>query len=566
YREHPNLLAWSGWNEPRVSVCFCPHTLALYREWLKKKYGDLEQLSRAWSSEFPLYYDAWEEIQPQIDTGFEYGGYQPWLDWNAFCRRNRTDKFNLVYDAVRAEDKAHPIVSHLCGAYDADIFGREDIPGTSIYNYHGVQGRNEPPDVLLLRSLHWNSALMRTGYRPERPGDPYFWVLETEAGPHSWVHSLMPQTYSGRKMNARDMIFIGNGARCVLRWLYRSRVTDAQAGEFNLVGWDGSVTERAAEFGQLSRFINEHSDLFLNSTAATPDIAILADEHDKAALQTAEEINHKYSGCAEMLFSCLYHSGYRADPVNVRQVLAGALEQYRVLFVPFRPYVDADLAAVLKQFVARGGLLIAESPFATKDMRGVHWEKTPGSGLNEVFGAQVYDLEKLFEPCCGGMHALDFKAIIRPQGCAVEATFADGKPAIVSNQYGEGKAVLWASMLSHSYCWETGENLRAYLTRLLSDAGVQPDYRVKAEDADQIPETVFFCRNLPDGRQLLTVVHFSAKPGACTVTVNAAETAGITLVGSADADCLQRVAGNRINLRFQPYGWAVFTLDPNAHP
>ena len=37
YRDRPSLLAWSGWNEPRLSECYCRHTVALYREWLEKK-------------------------------------------------------------------------------------------------------------------------------------------------------------------------------------------------------------------------------------------------------------------------------------------------------------------------------------------------------------------------------------------------------------------------------------------------------------------------------------------------------------------------------------------------
>ncbi|HEX2948877.1 MAG TPA: beta-galactosidase, partial [Armatimonadota bacterium] len=460
YRSHPNLLAWAGWNEPRVSFCFCPHTLALYRNWLQEKYTDLEQLSRAWSTEFPLYFNSWDEVLPQIDTGFEFGGYLPWLDWNAFCDQNRTDKFNLIYDTIKAEDETHPVVSHLCGPYDADIFGREDVLGTSIYTYF-CEGnkRYEISDQELLRILHWFSALMRTGYRQERPGDKYFWVMETEAGPVSWVHGLMPRTYSGRKMNARDMLFIGNGARCVLRWLYRSRVTDAQAGEFNLVGWDGTVTERAAEYGSLGKFLNEHIDLFTTNTPHASSIAVLADDRKRVTLLQAEEIQHKYDGSENMLFTCLAHAGYQADPVCARQVLNGELSQYKVLFVPIRPYVDADLANQLELFVRNGGLLVVESPFATKNMNAIHWEKTPGAGLDKVFGAQVYDMEKLLEPDCGGVVALDFKAIVRPQDCSIEATFADGKPSIISHAYGKGKAVMFASIVSRPYTWGNGENL-----------------------------------------------------------------------------------------------------------
>jgi beta-galactosidase len=37
YKNHPALLAWSGWNEPRLPECHCANTLREYRLWLKNK-------------------------------------------------------------------------------------------------------------------------------------------------------------------------------------------------------------------------------------------------------------------------------------------------------------------------------------------------------------------------------------------------------------------------------------------------------------------------------------------------------------------------------------------------
>ena len=46
YKNRPSLIAWSGWNEPRLAECYCPHTIAAYREFLKKKYGSPFGLTR----------------------------------------------------------------------------------------------------------------------------------------------------------------------------------------------------------------------------------------------------------------------------------------------------------------------------------------------------------------------------------------------------------------------------------------------------------------------------------------------------------------------------------------
>ncbi|MEI2999600.1 MAG: beta-galactosidase [Victivallis sp.] len=180
---------------------------------------------------------------------FEAGGYRPFLDWREFTAWNRTCKFNLVRSWIRSADPDTPVISHMCWPGDADIFGEEDILGTSIYTIH-AQGKSDKEfPRMSSRPIRTSTFCRREGgFRRDPEG---FWVVETEAGPVSWVHNLVPRGYSPRKMNARDLLFVAHGARAVLRWLYRSRISDAQAGEFNLVGWDGRITDRAAAFGEL---------------------------------------------------------------------------------------------------------------------------------------------------------------------------------------------------------------------------------------------------------------------------------------------------------------------------
>jgi len=48
YSNEPNLIGWDCWNELRWNVnsdgfvCYCPFTKKKFREWLKEKYGDLD--------------------------------------------------------------------------------------------------------------------------------------------------------------------------------------------------------------------------------------------------------------------------------------------------------------------------------------------------------------------------------------------------------------------------------------------------------------------------------------------------------------------------------------------
>lgn len=175
----------------------------------------------------------------------------------------------------------------------------------------------------------------------------------------------------------------------MLRWLYRSRVSDAQAGEFNPVCRNGRITDRAAEFGRLVRFLNEHAELFSTHTADFSGVAIL-DSRDCGEIAAAEGYHNRYDSALNNLYNALLHAGIRPEYRNARQIREGALEteDIRALFIPFRPHIDPWMVEELRAFVKAGGTLIAESPFALKDTCGIHYEITPGQ-ITDLFGTQA---------------------------------------------------------------------------------------------------------------------------------------------------------------------------------
>ena len=66
---HENLAYWNTWQEIGYwsevfaggHACYCPHTLAHWRRWLRDEHGDLDALNRAWRTR----YRSWSDIQPE---------------------------------------------------------------------------------------------------------------------------------------------------------------------------------------------------------------------------------------------------------------------------------------------------------------------------------------------------------------------------------------------------------------------------------------------------------------------------------------------------------------------
>lgn len=569
YKDHPSLIAWSGWNEPRIAECYCEHTRKAYREWLRKKYGTLEQLAKAWSTEFPVRFRTWEDVYPQPAASFEAGGYLPYLDWHRFLEWNRTDKFHMIRSWIRETDPDTPVISHLCTPMHADIFGEEDILGTSVYTIHAQgKGGDFSPYEFVIRQ---NVQFITEGRRSTRQEPEGFWVVETEAGPVSWVHDLVPRSYSPRKMNARDMYLVAHGARAILRWLYRSRISDAQAGEFNLVGWDGRLTERAVEFGKLAKFLTDHSELFLHHTPDRSGVLIL-DSRDCDDLAVCEGYRYRYCDGTNRLYNALLHIGIRGEMCNVRQILSGILKEGKVLWIPFRPHVDAEMADVLREFVRNGGTLIVESPFAIKNTDGIHYEVTPGD-LVDVFGAQVYDMEKLYEGECSGIPAFDFRAKIEVKGGTVEGRFANGDPAIVTNRYGKGRTVLYGSLLSDAYqiskpfhsngnervlSSEEGERFLVELRKRMKESGVESGWELSDLPPEIRKNIQVIFRRLPNGDRLVFLLNMDEKENRfslCFPQVSTAQEIGSSEMGNATY-----YESGKLRVTLGEWGWTVLTV------
>lgn len=107
YRAHPGLGGYDVWNECNISrsYCYCPATIARFREWLAHKYGSPQEVGRAW---FRHSYASWEDV----DAPRHMGPYPESLDWLQFRIDNAYRLMRWRVDTIRAVDPEHPITAH----------------------------------------------------------------------------------------------------------------------------------------------------------------------------------------------------------------------------------------------------------------------------------------------------------------------------------------------------------------------------------------------------------------------------------------------------------------------
>lgn len=475
YADRDQLLAWMIWNEPASPFCYCPHTLARFRDWLRAKYDTLERLNEAWGTAFPVNFRSWEAIPApsgSLIMQYDWERFNQWRLHSTMAEvtaltarldpRRRPTTANLVYHLAALEG---PVASPQYGL-DVGRAGQSmTIMGVSCYT---VEHRYDPgPGYLTAYKL---SRLRSASQDDQRR----MLVLETGAGPN--IRQLTP--------DQRTQTFwhlLAHNVKSILLWNYRSRLSDGQVALFNLMRWDGSVSRRAAYVGEFSALLQRHARL-LNHVYPERQAALLTLEEQqiqREALcgtytgETYEEAHDSRVGAYKLLWDLQIPADCLAEN-NLDE-----MHQYRLLLLPMVENMTAEVAERLKRFVAQGGTVIAESPFAYRDSEGRLQCSAPAFGLEEVFGCRTCDRESRetaapIQSAWGESRVYRFWQEYELRGGEAVAHYAQGEAAVVRHRYGQGTAIVAGTEVFRQYVRDPQPAMTAFLREAVLASGAEP--------------------------------------------------------------------------------------------
>ena len=489
FSKSDKLIGWNAWNENYLKEpCYCKYSLAAFREWLKKKYkNNLDELNEIWGTEFPINFQNWEDVQPGMGAGFTAGGHVARLDWLRF----NEDKLAAIDENVVSLIKKHdtqkrPATSNIVvsAAMDAyrhgcvDIWkinSKVDIGGYSFYTCY-----YEPYESAS------NISRIRSTSKAEGKA---VWVLETEAG--QVFHSEIYKRWGWDEIPKRELSHwqsVAHGAKMILLWKYGRRVTDTQTDGFNLMGWDGSVTERALANAEISRVLQENA-AFINDKYYKADAAILVSSESMSYHHvngTTEEWQHAWTGAYKLLWDMHVQCNY----ITEENILNGELSNYKVLIMPCVLNFNEKAAKKLEEFVKNGGIVIADMKLAVVDENSRINQRAPGFGLEKVFGGSINDYlcisteEKMFPAKASKYPAVklwndDMRAEITPaKGAEILYTYKSGKAAVVRNKYGKGTALWFAGNIFKNYKKFNEKSIVPVISDLLENAEACSKYEI----------------------------------------------------------------------------------------
>jgi beta-galactosidase len=469
YKNHPALLGYDVANEGYLhrDICYCPDTLKEYRQWLKKKYGDIQTLNRIWKS---YSYTDFSEISPQQNPAF----FPDSADWLSFRRERHHDYIRWKIGILREADPASFMTAHGMAA-TFSMFSENccddwaAAAGVDVYGVTWVQSRkgNEP----------WKQFFAMDLTRSAARGKP-FWHTEAQGGPLWLQPQLRGRTREdGRISSAEDvriwsLISMAAGARGIFYTRHRPLLDGPLFGAFAPYDADGGRTERSVMASIMAKWANDAAqETLFAARPVSGEIGILfIPEAETASYLLSQYGNeHCYASLMQGAYRGFFGSHIQADFVHI-----DFLDDADTLYLPYPAAMTGEHARKLAAWVEKGGVLICEScPGYFGDAFHVG-ETQPNNGLDRVFGVKQRRVE--FAPdLTAGMEAELLGQPVRCGGylqtyellTAEAAGFYGDEIIAACNRYGAGKTLLIGASLSV-------EPEQKIFAELLSFAGKEP--------------------------------------------------------------------------------------------
>jgi len=473
YKDHPALLIWHVSNEYNGSECFCELCLAAWRDWLRAKYADLDQLNNAWWTAFWSHtFTDWDQILP-----VDHSICGMMLDWRRFITDQTIDFFRDEIVPLRELTPNVPVTTNFMGisttldywrfAAEVDVIAWDSYP-----TWHDPGGDTE---------VACRTAFIHDVNRCMKAGKP-FMLIESVPSTTNWMHVSKLKRPGMHLLSSLQAVAHGSDTVQYFQWRkgrggaekFHGAVVDHFGSEDSRVF--GDVAEVGAALKKLDAVIG---------TTVRPEAAVIYDWHNRWGIDLMAGLGRDLRQYAE---TCIRHYRplwSRGVPVDVIEELCD-FSRYKLLIAPMLYMLRPGVAGRLEKYVAEGGTLVMTYWSGIVDENDLcflgGW---PGAGLREVLGIRDEETDATWPhernsvvmaegnpPAMRGRYeARDLFALIHAEGAQVLGTYGGdfyaGRPALTVNRYGDGKAYYIASRNDESF-------LRDFYGRLTADLGIEP--------------------------------------------------------------------------------------------
>ncbi|MBR6706932.1 MAG: beta-galactosidase [Clostridia bacterium] len=442
FGSHPGVIMWHIGNE-FSGDCFCPLCAAAFRQWLKNKYGTVEDLNRRWWTSFwSQRYSSFDEIDPPSPRG-EMSNPSMRLDWRRFSTDQCASFIRNEKEAIRTHCPDKPVTVNMMWSfwdYDYSVLAKE-VDLISWDCYPRLRAGNYLTEMA--------EACMNHDYMRSLKGRPFL-LMESSPSKVNW-HSVNQLKRPGMQLTT-SLLSVFCGSDSVMYFQWRKGRGGSEAFHGAVVGHDGRDDTRVFRDVVLTGEALERISALKKQPMEKPKALIVLDQQSRWASSFVQTGLRDHMDPVEAVrdhYRALFKMGIRAD---VRDSDAD-LTDYSLVVLPETFMFRDGFAQRLREYVNGGGKLLVTCFTGIVDGDDLcHLGGTP-HGLTDVLGVRDPDLDALYPGEENSMVFPDGRAFPIREICEYpeEVTageclavygrdFYGGTPAFTENAFGKGLA------------------------------------------------------------------------------------------------------------------------------
>lgn len=396
YGRHPAVEAWQIDNElgwANTTRCYCEKCRAEFQQWLKKKYGTIEELNRRYGTVFwSQIYNSFEEvIIPRAgacyDTCHDTQGQNPalLLDYYRFSS-DSVIRFAKESAEIIRRYSDRPVTSNLLDAAvnsgtGIDYFKlSEQLDFVSWDNYIEFQW-----GIAQAATVSRDHALLRS-YKKQP-----FWVMEQQSGPCGW--SKMGPAPTPGKLRLWTYQAVANGADTVVYFRWRACPFGTEQYWHGILDHDGKPNRRYEEIAQVGSEMERLNRVF-GTLKPQAKIAIVKSFDSEWSHSIHKHVeNFQYDSFLLDFYRPFYQMGLSVDFVTPHDDISS----YALVLAPALLIVTEEEKENLERYVRGGGTLLLTFRSGIRDEDNNMRKETVPGAFSELAGVRVKEYDPQFQ-------------------------------------------------------------------------------------------------------------------------------------------------------------------------
>ncbi|MGN7412170.1 beta-galactosidase [Paenibacillus sp. SAF-068] len=502
YKDHPAVLVWHISNE-YGGDCYCDNCEKAFRVYLKERYETLEQVNKAWNTNFwgHTFYD-WDEIVLPSNLSEHWGNNNSTfqgisLDYSRFNSDSMLDCYLLEYDAIKKHIPNSVVTTNLMGFFkQLDYFKWAKY--MDIVSWDSYPGLATPVSF---------TAMAHDLMRGLKDGQP-FMLMEQTPSQQNW------QPYNSLKrpgvMRLWSYQSVAHGADTIMFFQLRRSIGACEKYHGAVIEHVGHENTRVfREVAELGKELQILGDSTLDASVESK-VAIVFDWDNWWAIEKSSgpTVALNYVDQIHKYYAAFFRRNIQVDIISVDTDMS----KYDIVLAPVLYMVKPGFAAKMEKYVEAGGTflttffsgIVNENDLVTtggypgelRKLLGIWVEEIDAllpEQKNRIVLKETYgDLQGEYE--CGMLCDL-----LHSEGAEVIAEYGDdfykGMPVVTRNTFGQGEAWYVASDPDERF-------LDGFLGQLAAAKNV--------ESLLETPEGVEVSVRTKDGKPYLFVMNHNA--------------------------------------------------------